>query len=56
MDDRLQDYINQLDALDFSGMYGKDFFLTWEKTDEEIETDDYRSYKRFSRSPIQKRV
>ena len=29
MDDRLQAYINQLDALDFSGMYGKDFFLTW---------------------------
>ena len=27
-----------------------------EETDEEIETDDYRSYKRFSRSPIQKRV
>ena len=36
MDDRLQDYINQLDALDFSGMYGKDFFLTWEKTDDEL--------------------
>ena len=36
MDGRLQAYINQLDALDFSGMYGEDFFLTWEKTDDEL--------------------
>ena len=36
MDDRLQAYINKLDALDFSGMYGDDFFLTWEKTDDEL--------------------
>lgn len=32
----LQKYIDKLDALDFSAMYENDFFLTWEKTDEEL--------------------
>ena len=32
-----QSYIDRLNKLDFSKMYGGDFFLTWEKTDEEIE-------------------
>ena len=32
-----QSFIDRLNRLDFSKMYGGDFFLTWEKTDEEIE-------------------
>ena len=30
-------YIDTLNNLDFSKMYNNDFFLTWEKTDDEIE-------------------
>ena len=33
----VQSYIDRLNRLDFSKMYGGDFFLTWEKTDEELE-------------------
>lgn len=33
----LQDYIDKLNALNFKEMYNNDFFLTWEKTDDEIE-------------------
>ncbi len=33
----LQDYIDKLNALNFKEMYQNDFFLTWEKTDEELE-------------------
>ena len=33
----LQDYIDKLKALNFKEMYEGDFFLTWEKTDDEIE-------------------
>ena len=33
----LQDYIDKLNALNFKDMYNGDFFLTWEKTDEELE-------------------
>ena len=32
----LQDYIDKLNALNFKEMYNNDFFLTWEKTDEEL--------------------
>lgn len=32
----LQKYIDQLDKLDIKNMYENDFFLTWEKTDDEI--------------------
>ena len=32
----LQDYISKLDQLKFQNMYEGDFFLTWEKTDDEI--------------------
>ena len=32
----LQDYISKLDQLQFQNMYEGDFFLTWEKTDDEI--------------------
>lgn len=32
----LQDIINKLNTLDFKDMYQNDFFLTWEKTDDEI--------------------
>lgn len=32
----LQDYIDKLNSLDFSGMYNNDFFLTWEKTYDEL--------------------
>ena len=33
----LQDYIDKLNALNFKEMYEGDFFLTWEKTDDELE-------------------
>ncbi|MEI8199191.1 MAG: knotted carbamoyltransferase YgeW [Eubacteriales bacterium] len=33
----LQDYINKLNALNFKEMYNNDFFLTWDKTDDELE-------------------
>lgn len=33
----LQDYINKLNKLNFKEMYNNDFFLTWEKTDDELE-------------------
>lgn len=33
----LKDYINKLNALNFKEMYNNDFFLTWEKTDDELE-------------------
>ena len=32
----IQQYIDRLNSLDFSKMYNGDFFLTWEKTDDEI--------------------
>ena len=32
----LQDFIDQLNALNFQAMYNRDFFLTWEKTDDEL--------------------
>ena len=37
MDSRLQSYIDRLNKLNFRAMYENDFFLTWEKTDDEIE-------------------
>ena len=37
MDKNLQAYIEKLNKLNFKEMYNNDFFLTWEKTDEEIE-------------------
>lgn len=33
----LQDYIDKLNKLNFKEMYNNDFFLTWEKTDDELE-------------------
>ena len=33
----LQGFIDRLNGLDFSRMYGGDFFLTWEKNDAELE-------------------
>lgn len=33
----LQAYIDKLNSLNFKNMYNGDFFLTWEKTDDEIE-------------------
>lgn len=33
----LQEYIDKLNALNFKEMYNNDFFLTWEKTDDELE-------------------
>lgn len=32
----LQDYISKLNTLDFKNMLNNDFFLTWEKTDDEL--------------------
>lgn len=32
----LQDYIDALNKLNFKNMYNQDFFLTWEKTEEEL--------------------
>ncbi len=37
MDQKLQSYIDKLNKLNFKDMYEGDFFLTWEKTDDEIE-------------------
>lgn len=37
MDATLQKYIDKLNALNFKDMYNGDFFLTWEKSDDEIE-------------------
>ena len=37
MDQKLQAYINKLNKLNFKEMYMNDFFLTWEKTDDELE-------------------
>lgn len=37
MDKTLQGYIDKLNSLNFKEMYNNDFFLTWEKTDDEIE-------------------
>lgn len=33
----LQDYIDKLNSLHFKEMYNNDFFLTWDKTDDELE-------------------
>ncbi|MDR3584643.1 MAG: knotted carbamoyltransferase YgeW [Desulfosporosinus sp.] len=33
----LNDYIEKLNKLNFKGMYNSDFFLTWEKSDDELE-------------------
>ena len=37
MDKKLQGYIDKLNKLNFKKMYNGDFFLTWEKTDDELE-------------------
>ena len=37
MDKKLQSYIDKLNSLNFKEMYNGDFFLTWEKTDDELE-------------------
>ena len=37
MDKKLQGYIDKLTKLNFKEMYNGDFFLTWEKTDDELE-------------------
>ena len=37
MDKTLQTYVDKLNALNFKEMYENDFFLTWEKTPEELE-------------------
>lgn len=37
MDQVLQGYINKLNHLNFREMYESDFFLTWEKTNDELE-------------------
>ena len=37
MDAKLQGYIDKLNKLNFKEMYENDFFLTWDKTDDEIE-------------------
>ena len=37
MDKKLQGYIYKLKKLNFKEMYNGDFFLTWEKTDDELE-------------------
>ena len=37
MDKNLQAYIDKLNSLNFKDMYNNDFFLTWDKTDDELE-------------------
>ncbi|MDR1637731.1 MAG: knotted carbamoyltransferase YgeW [Treponema sp.] len=32
----ITDFVRRLDGLDFGGLYGEDFFLTWEKSADEI--------------------
>lgn len=49
-------YIEKLESLDFKNMYEGDFFLTWEKTDDEIEAvftvaDALRSLREENISP-----
>ena len=39
----LQDYIDKLNKLNFKEMYEGDFFLTWEKTDDETRGCFHRS-------------
>jgi knotted carbamoyltransferase YgeW len=36
MDQTLKSFLDRLDSLDFGGMYGSDFFLTWEKSWDEL--------------------
>ena len=36
MDKKMQEYLDRLAGLDFRNMYEGDFFLTWEKTDDEL--------------------
>ena len=36
MNDTFQQYIEKLNGLDIKNMYNNDFFLTWDKTDDEI--------------------
>ena len=36
MDKNLQGYIDKLNSLNFKDMYNNDFFLTWDKTDDEL--------------------
>ena len=36
MDQKLQAYIDKLNKLNFKEMYENDFFLTWEKTNDEL--------------------
>jgi knotted carbamoyltransferase YgeW len=33
----IEQFVNKLNTLDFKNMYENDFFLTWEKTDDELE-------------------
>ncbi|MEM1484208.1 knotted carbamoyltransferase YgeW [Oscillospiraceae bacterium PP1C4] len=37
MDQKLQAYIDKLNKLNFKDMYNSDFFLTWEKSNDELE-------------------
>ena len=37
MDLTIKSFIDRLDALNFSGMYGGDFLLTWEKGYDELQ-------------------
>ena len=37
MDATLQKYIDKLNALNFKELYEGDFFLTWDKSDDELE-------------------
>ena len=41
-------YTDKLDQLKFDNMYNGDFFLTWEKTDDEIAAVFVLSAKSFS--------
>ena len=36
-DKNIEELINKLKTLDYKGLYDNDFFLTWEKTDDELE-------------------
>ena len=36
--EKIETLTDQLAQLDFSGMYGDDFLLTWDKNDDEVQT------------------
>ena len=56
--DNFNEYIEKLEKLEYRNMYKNDFFLTWEKTDEELEAvftvaDALRNLRKQNKSTMQ---